>query len=101
MSTNETKLNQPRDLFVLPLPRLDLQTLLVHLVHIACRLHVVQYVILEIGDGLEWVGHILIILDISDNIGGFDALRKIDKVCAFDDRGNAVFNEGQVGEVNT
>ena len=62
--------------------------------HVACRLHVVQDIILEIADGLERVGHVLIILDISDHIGGFGALREIDKVRAFDDGGNAVFNEG-------
>ena len=62
--------------------------------HVACRLHVAQYIILEIADRLEWIGHILIILDVADNIGGFGALRKVDKVRAFDNRRNAIFDEG-------
>ena len=68
--------------------------------HIACRLHVTQYVILQIGHRFENVGHILILLDISNNVGGFGSFGKIDEVCAFDHRGYTVFDEGQVGKVD-
>lgn len=99
-STNETQFNQPRDLLVLPLPRFHLQTLLIHLMYIPCRLHVTQDVILQIADWLEWVGHVLVLLDVTNDFGGFGALGEIDELCAFYDGGYAVFDEGQVCEIN-
>jgi len=43
---SESSENSPSDLLVLPLPRLDLQTALVHLMHVPSRLHVTQNVLL-------------------------------------------------------
>lgn len=68
--------------------------------HIASRLHVAQYVILQVGHRFEDVGYILILLNISDDVGGFGSFSKIDEVRAFDYRGYAVFDKCQVGEIN-
>ena len=93
-SRNETQIHQPCNLLVLPLPRLHLQTLIVHLVHIARSLHIAQNVILQVADGLQGVGHVLVLLDVTDDFGGFGALGEVDEVGAPDDGGDAVFDEG-------
>ena len=67
---------------------------------VARRLHVGEDVILEFGNGLEGVGHVLVLLDVADDLGGFGAFGEIDEVGAFEDGGDAVFDEGEVGEVD-
>ena len=64
--------------------------------HIASSLHIAQYVVLQIGHRFENVGYILILLDISNDIGGFGSFCKIDEVCTFDYRGYAVFDKSQI-----
>lgn len=61
--------------------------------HIASRLHVAQYVILQVGHRFENVRNVLILLDISNDVGSFGPFSKVDEVCAFDYRGYAVFNK--------
>lgn len=84
-STNETKLNQPRDLLVLPLPRLHLQALLVHLMHVPRRLHVAEDVILQIRHRFQGVGNVLVLLDVADDLGGLGALGEVDELGVFDE----------------
>ena len=68
--------------------------------HITSSLHVAQYVILQIGHRFENVGYILILPDISNDVGGFGSFGEVDKVCTFDYRGYAVFDECQVREID-
>lgn len=68
---------------------------------IARGLHVTQDVILEVADGFEGVGDVLVLLDVPDDFGGLGAFGEIDEVGAADDGGDAVFDEGQVGEIDT
>ncbi len=39
-------------------------------------------------------------LDVANHFGGLGALGEVDEVGAFDERGDAVFDEGEVGEVD-
>lgn len=68
--------------------------------HIPSRLHVAQYVVLQIGHRFQNVGYVLILLDISNDVGGLGSFCKVDKVCTFNYRGYAVFDKCQVGEIN-
>ena len=68
--------------------------------HIASRLHVAQHVILQVRDRFEDVGYILILLDISNDVGRLSSFSKVDEVCTFDYRRYAVFDECQVCEIN-
>ena len=98
---NETKINQPCDFLVLPLPWLHQQTLVIHLMNIAGCLHVAKYVVLQISDGLQRVRHILVLLNVPNDICRFGAFGEVDKVGLLDDRGYAIFNEGQIGQIST
>lgn len=69
--------------------------------HIACRLHVAKDIFLQLGHWLQWIGHVLVLLDIANDFGCLRALGKVDKVRAFDQRGNTIFDECQVGEIYT
>ena len=75
---NETQIHQPCNLLVLALSRLHLQALVVHLVHVARRLHVAEDVVLEVDDRFEGVGHVLVLLDVADDFGGFGAFGEVD-----------------------
>lgn len=68
--------------------------------HIASRLHIAQYIILQVGHGFENVGYVLILLDISNDVGGFGSFGKVDEVRTFNYRGYAVFDECQIGEID-
>ena len=91
----------PRNLFIFPLPRFHGQALLVHFVHITCRLHVAQNVILEVADGFERVRDDLVLLDITDDLGCFGPLGKVNVVGLLDNRWDTILDEGQVGEIDT
>lgn len=90
----------PCDFFIVPLSRLHCQTLIVHFMYIARSLHVAQDVVLKLRHWLEGVRHILVLLDVADDLCRFGPFGKVDVVRAFDDRGNAVLDEGQVGKVD-
>lgn len=62
--------------------------------YVSGGLHVAQYVILQIPDGLQRVGHVLVLLNFSDDICSLCSFGKIDQVGTFDDRGYTIFNEG-------
>jgi len=68
IGSEEAGLSQnPHDLLVFSLTWLYRQTLLIHLMHIPCCLHVAQYVILQLWYRLQGVRHILVLLDITYN----------------------------------
>lgn len=62
--------------------------------HIASRLHVAQHVILQVGHRFENVRYILILLNVSNDVGGFGSLGEVDEVCTFDYGGYAVLDKG-------
>lgn len=68
--------------------------------YIARSLHVAQDVILKFGHRLQGIWHILILLDVADDLCSFGAFGEVDGVESFDDRGNAVLDEGQIGKVD-
>jgi hypothetical protein len=90
----------PRNLLVLALPRFNLQALIVHLMHITGLSHIAEDIFLQIGDRVERVGHVLILLDVADDFGRLGALGKVDEVGVLDNRRDSVFDEGEVGEID-
>lgn len=65
--------------------------------HIACCLHVAEYIILQIGNGPQWIRHLLVLLDFPNHFGRFGPLGKVDAIDRLlDDGRNAVFDERQV-----
>jgi hypothetical protein len=94
-------LNIPSNLLILPLPRLHLQTHLIHLMHIPSSPHITQNILLQLRHGLQRVRHILVLLDVADDFGGLCAFGKIDQVGLFDDIWDAFFDEGEIREVDT
>ena len=91
----------PCNLLVLALTRLNGQTHLVHFVHIACGLHIRQNVVLQIGYRLQWVRHVLILLNVADHLGRLCALGKVDQICLLDQRRDTVLDECKISKVNT
>ena len=73
-------LDIPRNLLVLALPRLDLQAAVVHLVHVAGRLHVAEDVVLDLRHGHVLVRRVLVLLDVADDFGRLGALAEVDQV---------------------
>lgn len=98
---DETHVHQPCDFLILSLSRLHLQTLIVHLVHIPRRRHIVQNVILQIDDGFQIVRHLLVLLDVANHFRRFGPFGEIDESGALDDRGYAVLDESEIGEIDT
>ena len=90
----------PRNLLILILPRLDRQTAIVHLVHVARRLHVGEDVFLQLGDRLQRVGDRLTLLDVADDVCGLGAFGEVDEIGGFDGAGDSIFDEGEIGEVD-
>lgn len=78
-----------------------MKTPVVHLMHVSRSLHVSEDVILKLRNGLERVRHVLVLLNITDYFCGFGAFGEVDEIRLFDNRGDSVFNEGEVGEVYT
>jgi hypothetical protein len=54
-------------------------------VHISSGLHVAQYIVLQVANGLKGVWDVLVLLNVSDDICGFGAFGEVDQVCLFDD----------------
>lgn len=100
LMSHQTKIS-PCNLLIFPLSRLYYQALFVHFVYVACRLHVAQYIVLEVADRFKWVWHILILLDVTDNLSCLSPFGKVDQIGLLDDRWNTVLDERQVGKVNT
>lgn len=96
-----TRRNIPDNLLILSFSRLNLQTLVVHLMHISRRLHITQNVVLQLGYWLQGVTHILVLLDITNHLSGLRSLGEVDEISLLDDGGDAVFDEGQIGQIYT
>lgn len=90
----------PRNLLVFSLPGFHLQAPLVHIMHVASGLHIAQNVVLQLRNGLEEVGHVLVLLDISNNFGGLEALVEIDQIGRCVGR-DTVFDERKVRQIDT
>lgn len=90
----------PNNLLVLSLARLDLETLVVHLVDVSSRLHVAQDVVLQLGYGLERVADVLVLLDIADDVGRLRSLGEVDEVGLLDDGRDAILDKGQIRQVD-
>lgn len=69
--------------------------------YVSSGLHVAQYVILQITDGLQGVGHVLVLLDVANDICSLCSFGKVDQIGTFDNRGYSIFNKGQVRQVDT
>ena len=98
---NRGRQSVPCNLLIFTLSRLHLQTCVVHFVYVARRLHVREDVILQLRYRLQRIRHILVLLDVAYDFGCLRALGEVDEVCLFDERGNAVLDEGQISEVDT
>lgn len=92
-SQEPTLSKHPDNLLILPLPRFHLQRSLIHLMHVPGGLHITQYVLLQLRHGLEGIRHVLVLLDVSDDLCGLSALREVDECGFLDDGGDAVFDE--------
>lgn len=89
----------PHNLLVFSFPRLNLQALVVHLVHVAGSLHVAQDVVLQLRHRLQRVGDVLVLLDVADHLGRLCTLGKVDEVGLLDNRRDAVLDEGKIRQV--
>ena len=69
--------------------------------NIARRLHVGEDVILQLRNRLQGVWHVLVLLDIAYHFSSFCSLCKVDEVCAFDERGDTVFDKCQIRKIDT
>ncbi len=61
--------------------------------HISCRLHIGQNVILQVADGLERIRDVLVLLDVTYDICRFGAFGEVDEICFLDYGRYAVFDE--------
>lgn len=68
---------------------------------VSCSLHVAQYVVLQLWYGLEGVGRILILLDITDNLGSLGPLGEVDEVGLFNDGWDTILDESKIRQVDT
>ena len=69
--------------------------------YISGCLHVAQDIVLQITDRLERVRHVLILLDVSNDISGLGSFGEVDQLGLLDDRRDAIFDERQVSQVDT
>lgn len=92
--------NIPHDLLVFSLTWLYRQTLFIHLMHVPRSLHVAQYILLQFWYRLQGVGHVLILLDITYNLGCLGSLGEVDQRRLFNNGWNTIFDECEVSEVN-
>lgn len=69
--------------------------------HITRCLHVGENVLLKLWDRLQWIWHILVLLNVADDLCSLAALGEIDEVGLLDNSWNTVLDESQVGQVNT
>jgi len=69
--------------------------------HIACCLHVREDVLLKLRDRLQWIGHVLVLLNIANDLCSLAALGEIDEVGLLDDSWDTILNESKIGQVNT
>ena len=90
----------PCDFLVLSLPRLHRQTLVIHLMHIPCRLHIAENIVLKFRNRLERIWDVLILLDITNHFRGFGSLCEVDVIGSFDDRWDAIFDESKICKIN-
>lgn len=63
-------------------------------------LEVAENVILKLTDRLQQVGHVLILLDIPNHLGGLGPLIEVDQFGRCERR-YSIFDEGQIREVDT
>jgi hypothetical protein len=92
--------NVPHYLFVFPLARLHRETALVHLMHIPSRLHITQYILLQLWDRLQGVRHVLVLLYVTDYLGGLSPLGEVYQRRLLYDRWDPVLDEREVGEIH-
>ena len=64
--------------------------------HVSCRLHIGQDVILQVADGLQRVRDVLVLLNVTYDICGFGAFGEVDEIRLLDNGRYAVFDEGKV-----
>lgn len=93
--------NVPHNLLILSLTRLNLQTLVIHLMYIPSSLHVIQDVVLQLRHRLQRVPHILILLNISNDLSSLGTFSEVDEVSLLNNGRNAVLDKSQVGQVDT
>lgn len=75
----------PSNLLVLSFSWLDNETSVIHLMHVSGRLHILQNVLLQLWHCVKRVWHILILLNIPNDLGSLGSFGKVDKVGLFDD----------------
>ena len=61
--------------------------------HVSCRLHICQDVILQVADGLQRIRDVLVLLNITYDIRGFGAFGEVDEIRLLDNGRYAVFDE--------
>ena len=69
--------------------------------HIACCLHVREDVLLKLWDWLQWIWHILVLLNVANDLCSLAALGEVDEVGLLDDSWNTILNESKVGQIDT
>lgn len=68
---------------------------------ISCGAHVVEDILLQLRHRLQAVRDVLILLNISNDFCSLGSFSKVDEVVLFQIGGYTIFNEGEIGEINT
>ena len=92
--------NVPHYLLIFPLARLHRQTALVHLMHIPSRLHITQYILLQLWDRLQGVRHVLVLLYVTDHLSGLGPFGEVYQRRLLYDRRDPILNEREVSEIH-
>ena len=69
--------------------------------HVSSSLHVTQDVVLEFWHKLERIRHVLVLLNITNHLGGLRPLCEVDQISLLDDGRNTILNEGKISQINT
>lgn len=69
--------------------------------YIASRLHVRENVFLEFRNRLQWIGYILILLNITNDLCSLATFGEINEVRLLDLRRNTILDKSQICQINT
>ena len=69
--------------------------------HIACCLHIREDVLLKLWDWLQWIWHILVLLNVANDLCSLAALGEVDEVGLLNDSWNTILNESKVSQIDT
>lgn len=89
----------PCNLLILALAGFNLETSVVHVVYVTGGLEVAEDVVLKFGDRLEEVWDVLVLLDVSDDLGGLGSLVEVDQF-GWCERRDTILDKRQICQID-